>query len=506
MVEISQTLRKIAHLLKRAPAAVKGAGIGVELHFLVIAIVTASTAVLVGLSDDEAYYWSWSLRPDLSYFDHPPLLGWTLWFTTHVFGKTNFAVRLPAILNFWMCTTLMVYWAKRYAIDRRQVLALVIGSPLFFVFSWMTLPDTLYLPLALLALHFLRDRKFVACGASLGVALLAKWHTLLLLPGVLLAIFLERNSFLGKLKESVKILILISVFQTPVLLWNLQHGGVGIFYQLVGRRQHELKTAAVFLSHGISFIVGFLLVCGLPLSYLLFQSAFRRMNKLSLDKDDVVLLALALPFVIVFGAAAVLGDTRIYWTGFAFFPLSIFLLRRLHPSMHVKLEKLAMTTCGVLVAVFMVCLYLPIGSYARPVISLFRSYDLRLSPRGGLIGWKEWVKAELPKLDTPRGRALFLASDFRLAGQLLWNSDLTFEQVSSVDLDHQYSIWPSPDRKSYNKIVIFGDNERKIDQEQIQKVCPRPDSPTSEFKVYLANRVVKIIEYVECQTLTVPDH
>jgi hypothetical protein len=27
---------------------------------------------------DEAYYWAWSLKPQLSYFDHPGLIAWVI--------------------------------------------------------------------------------------------------------------------------------------------------------------------------------------------------------------------------------------------------------------------------------------------------------------------------------------------------------------------------------------------------------------------------------------------
>ncbi len=33
-------------------------------------------AVTTPLLPQEAYYWSWSLHPALSYFDHPPLVSW----------------------------------------------------------------------------------------------------------------------------------------------------------------------------------------------------------------------------------------------------------------------------------------------------------------------------------------------------------------------------------------------------------------------------------------------
>ena len=51
--------------------------------FAVGALVVAVTAAKIALAHhwpllaDEAYYWVWSLRPALGYFDQPPLWAWT---------------------------------------------------------------------------------------------------------------------------------------------------------------------------------------------------------------------------------------------------------------------------------------------------------------------------------------------------------------------------------------------------------------------------------------------
>lgn len=471
----------------------------VEFCFLLVSIVTASTAMIVGLSDDEAYYWSWSLRPDLSYFDHPPLLAWILWVSTHIFGKTNFAVRAPAILSFWICALLLIRWGRRFGIVPKQLLSMYVGAPLVFVFSWMALPDVIYIPLALLALDFLWRKNISACGVSLGFSLLAKWHAILLLPGIILAIFYESELFISKIKKVVKVCAIVAALQAPVIVWNLKHGGLSLYYQFVARRGYALTNIFFAPVKGISFFAGFLLISGLPFCYLIFKFCRAQLKNFKFDGEDWILVALFSPFLAVFGIAAVFGDTRIYWTGFAFFPFTIFLLRHMGALISSNLERLAVRSCLSLLMVFCLCLYLPVGSYAKPIITVFRSYDLRMSPVGGFLGWGEWVSKEVPRLHKPPGRTLFLAADFRLAGQLLWNSNLGFDHVSSVILDHQYLIWPSPNRSAYDQIIIFGDNERTIEMRDVRGVCGLSTSPKSQFEVRAHGRTVKMIEYIVCQ-------
>ena len=49
------------------------------------------------LHPDEAYYWLWSRRLDLSYFDHPPMVAYFIWLTTR-FSETELWVRLSGSL------------------------------------------------------------------------------------------------------------------------------------------------------------------------------------------------------------------------------------------------------------------------------------------------------------------------------------------------------------------------------------------------------------------------
>ena len=55
-------------------------------------------AGMINLTPQEAYYWVWSLHPDLSYFDHPPMVAYSIRLFTIFWGDTIYGIRLPAIL------------------------------------------------------------------------------------------------------------------------------------------------------------------------------------------------------------------------------------------------------------------------------------------------------------------------------------------------------------------------------------------------------------------------
>lgn len=76
-----------------------------------ITISTLARLVLAGtqeLSNVEAYYWSWAIKPQWNYFDHPPMVAWLIRLTTaNMSLHGEVFVRLGAIISSAICTLLI---------------------------------------------------------------------------------------------------------------------------------------------------------------------------------------------------------------------------------------------------------------------------------------------------------------------------------------------------------------------------------------------------------------
>jgi hypothetical protein len=60
-------------------------------------LIIAST---IELANDEAYYWTYSLKFQWNYFDHPPLIGWLIRLTTaNLLLHNELFVRLGAVIS-----------------------------------------------------------------------------------------------------------------------------------------------------------------------------------------------------------------------------------------------------------------------------------------------------------------------------------------------------------------------------------------------------------------------
>ncbi len=52
----------------------------------------------IDLSPDEAHYWEWSRRLDLSYYSKGPVIAYLIYLGTHIFGNTVFGIRIMAVV------------------------------------------------------------------------------------------------------------------------------------------------------------------------------------------------------------------------------------------------------------------------------------------------------------------------------------------------------------------------------------------------------------------------
>ncbi len=204
--------------------------------FLKLAISAA-----LPLIPDEAYYWVWSLFPQLSYFDHPPMSAWLLWLG-HFFDSWGSMVRWPSVILghcIWLIWFFIFQQLKLESKVHTFWFWLTLLSPLLGFGSILITPD---LPLlvfwSLSLLFFLKyldhpsSKNALGLGVSLGLGFLSKYMIVLFVPLALFALW--RNNLLKKFHwPRLYIIILFGfIFCLPVLIWNQQHQWVSFQFQL----------------------------------------------------------------------------------------------------------------------------------------------------------------------------------------------------------------------------------------------------------------------------------
>jgi 4-amino-4-deoxy-L-arabinose transferase-like glycosyltransferase len=298
-------------------------------------------AIGLGLSVDEAHYALYAAHPALSYFDHPPLVGW-LQIPFVLAGGTDWLLRVVP-LALWSVTA----WALwRFSV---AALLLFLLSPIHHLLGLALVPDTLLLPLSLwvmvltwkLSQLALDDsgsmrgsmRLWLWLGLALGLAGLAKYTGIFLAFSAAAVLLTTHGRALLKSRGVYLAALIAAIMVSPVFIWNAQHDWVSFAYQLnhAGGNQswqwgNVLRFDVVqLLSYGTLPLVG------LVVFFWKLQAAPPTQNK----RLMWLCLAFGLPTLLLATYSSGKGSALPHWTAtgwLALLPLSALGLQHLWQS------------------------------------------------------------------------------------------------------------------------------------------------------------------------------
>jgi membrane-associated phospholipid phosphatase len=189
---------------------------------------------LVELSEDEAYQWVWSKHPALSYFSKPPLIAYTQWLGTHLWGDTEFGVRffspvIGALLGF----LLLRFFAR--AVNARAgffLLLIISATPLMALGTVLMTVDplsVLFWTAAMIAgwravQPGAKTSSWLWTGLWMGLGFLSKYTELFQLLCWVVFFALWKPARVHLRKPGPYLAVLVNLLcATPVLIWNQQH-------------------------------------------------------------------------------------------------------------------------------------------------------------------------------------------------------------------------------------------------------------------------------------------
>ncbi len=196
--------------------------------------------VLVPLALDEFYYFLWGDLLSLSYFDHPPMVGWMMALAQPLKQWHPGAIRWPFVLlgHATIFLWLRLFLSEAHNERSTWFLWVALLNPLW---GWGGIIATPDIPLlffwtwSLFNCHHVlqhgRWRDYLLLGLSLGLGFLSKYHIVLFIPPLLWVIFQQkawRRVFTSKSLAAIGVGALAC---TPVLLWNAQHEWASFVFQ-----------------------------------------------------------------------------------------------------------------------------------------------------------------------------------------------------------------------------------------------------------------------------------
>ena len=265
--------------------------------FLVLLVcLTLVRLVISGLLElhfDEAYYWHWANNPQLSYYDHPPMVAWFIMAGTAIVGDNELGIRLFAQLGVALASWFVFDAADRTFGSRAALFSGVAiqATVLVGAGSIIMAPDTplLLFTTALLwaLLRFCQEPSplwLLLAGVMAGGALLSKYTAVVVIAAVglwLLATPRVRPWLFKPWPWAA--LALSALIFSPVLIWNVENGWLS-FAKQGGRLGGSSGIRPELV---LEYIGGQLGVVTPILFGLLLYGVFRQTQSALRDRDPV---------------------------------------------------------------------------------------------------------------------------------------------------------------------------------------------------------------------------
>ena len=243
----------------------------------VIGLIRLANAFLMGLMPQDAYYYFYTLHPDLSYYDHPPAIALIILAMTSLLGKHVYALKLGDFVITSMMLMVTFSLARKVIGNHRACLAIQLftSSVLATILTSVSTPDVPLMFFWSICLWFfhrsithLNLLDWIWTGFFMGLAFDSKYTAIFLLVGCLIFILgSPRHRPLLMSREFFIMLLTFLLTILPVLLWNAKHDWVSLGFQSTTRLKSLLDlnvrphlTLGV-IGHQMFVLLPVLLIC-----------------------------------------------------------------------------------------------------------------------------------------------------------------------------------------------------------------------------------------------------
>ncbi|MGB9612865.1 MAG: glycosyltransferase family 39 protein, partial [Candidatus Margulisiibacteriota bacterium] len=428
----------------------------------IIIFLTLATLIRLALSNlfpltaDESYYWLWSKHLDWSYVDHPPMVAYINYLTTH--GIENlFTLRLGATL-ITLLVSIFIYFLAKETFNEKIAFwsAVLFQITPHFLIVWLTmfveLPLALFWTASLLILSrilkTLNFKLWYLLALTLGLGYLSKYTMFLFWPCFIFFLIIDPQSRVWlKRKEIYFCFFLSLIFFLPVIYWNRQHHWISFAF-------HSGKATAD--PWGVNFPL-FIVDQIVHFSPFLVSSLYGAGRySFNINRQTKLLFSFSFPIIILFLFLSLKIKVWAHWPSIGYLgtiPLVLNYLAENKKSISKLISQISVFSSLVLFILF----------FITPAIFLHQkeyreNYNLaKKIPKEYKVFCKTNVTASL--LEFYLKRPTYLATGF-LKPYSLWG-------------EKQYEIWGIPNLKKGETIIYFGE-ENKNFQKYFRRAIPLP--------------------------------
>jgi len=371
---------------------------------------------LLGLTDDEAYYWILSRTPSWGYAYHPPAVGWVIAFFEKTLGPilgyaSSAVVRFPSSLFTALVVCGVLIWYEKIGFTSRQLkksFFIFLAFPALFGSSWMMVPDLpLFLGWILLFVCIWECLKGKPsnrhyCGITLGtaLALLSKFSAILFIASAVMTLWIggyrvpERRKIFFKASAALFFGLFLALI--PILIWNIKTNWEPLRYQIHDRHSGGHLSLLRFSRFWLIEI----LIAGPALIYFGFKQGYLNAKKMfsvfckerGLSSGQYLFIW-AFPSALVFCLQPLISDFKLHWVFIVWLPVMMEFVRQVIVKGPIQ-PRLKMATyfqqaySYFLIAFVLVSCHVPLMSWTMQRV-LNKEPDPRWDVTNDMYGWSE---------------------------------------------------------------------------------------------------------------------
>ncbi|MDP3112288.1 MAG: glycosyltransferase family 39 protein [Thermodesulfovibrionales bacterium] len=491
-----------------------------SLLFFILFRLFYITSGVVDLSPDEAHYWEWSRRLDLSYYSKGPMIAYLIAVGTAIFGDNIFGIRIMAVIFSALSSIALYLLGKRLFDERTGAAAAILMQivPLYSAYGILFTIDSPFIFFWILSLllfweavraedriqnpEFIGQQSippqpplnkegikggvWIVLGISIGLGLLTKYTMAFFYVCAFLFLFTSKQhkNILRTKWPYISLLASLIVF-SPVIIWNFSNDWVTV--------RHTAGQAHVAEGFNISIIsfaefVGSQLGVITPIILILMAYSLFKLRK---EHAGHFLFWFSVPFFLFFFLKSIQAKVQANWAlpgyaaGFIAFA-SLFVA---------KWETLRKGVRIAVIAGITLALFTTAAAYCLPVLKLPSGLD----PSSRIRGWKE-LGTEISRLSDELSAEgpLFIFSDrYQVSSELAFyvkGRPVTY--CANMDRRmNQYDLWPGFNNLIHFNAIFVTINDVQI-PEEFATAFNRCDK--NRFDVSIGGRNLRSYSIITC--------
>jgi len=296
----------------------------------------------IPLSPDEAYYWAWSRRLSVCYYDQPGMVAWVDWLFSLPWERTTaFTLRLGAAVMSAIGTWLLYLLYREYRRDDREASVFAMGFSVL-PFTWLAgmlmIHDSVLFPWLVFTYWMMvrlvkfdgRVRDWLLLAVALAGALYAKFSAGMVVWGLLLYMVVSpRGRRWWRTWPPYAGGLLGAALFSPVVLWNFQHDWISLHALSELTRVEGLELSGrlrYFIEYVLSQPGMFSGLLGISAFWALFRAS-RHAFRHPAEDMTVLLVCLALPVFFYFLQQSFRSHVFGNWPAVAYLPVGMLAMR-----------------------------------------------------------------------------------------------------------------------------------------------------------------------------------